>query len=571
VRQANVRNRMWRIVGASTVLCAGFCSDSTVKSTVEAAQRAERWKNVQFSSGQLGAERATDPCDVHRRLRLSPFELLVESNQIAFALPPDKSSILSCPAARRELTITRLGFSRGSRMNPSGVGGGDLVSSTVVGIRNLLQRRTITRYFLSLDYREAGGDSASAIFYLEGQDAASLLKLISRISKVPVEVSESDAAGLDRGVDVVVSVDPHRRLLANIPIWESRALALEAGISQIAADGSTALANGALWELPTGKLRVAQPPEGGRLTEVLSGDGRWLLRARNSGALNGKDAMRAGEVTIIDTTTAATVAHVGPLPWIDRILMAPDATLALVLFRTPYAQGNGFEWTVSAITLDSGQVVWRAPIPGNHAEMGRSDAARVLAFGRDWIRLWHGATGASLFDSIAFPEPGPVDIVDAASLKDRVIVVYATKAGKHIASIDMSSGRVLNNTHLSDSSAAILFQTWWSPDRNVLLAGFPDGRLSLWNTETLRLIGDLNPQPGQKRLFAAFDASGELVATMRYTAEGLDRHVVITDVRTRTPVGQCLLGDADAMQLASDGRTVLGYQGNRLLFCRRAD
>jgi len=47
--------------------------------------------------------------------------------------------------------------------------------------------------------------------------------------------------------------------------------------------------------------------------------------------------------------------------------------------------------------------------------------------------------------------------------------------------------------------------------------------------------------------------------------------VVITDVYTRTPVGQCLLGGAEAMQLASDGRTILGYQGNRLLLCERAD
>jgi len=98
-----------------------------------------------------------------------------------------------------------------------------------------------------------------------------------------------------------------------------------------------------------------------------------------------------------------------------------------------------------------------------------------------------------------------------------------------------------------------------------------DARLSLWDTETLRLVGDLNPQPGRGRLFAEFDASGKLLATMPDTSEGLDRHVVITDVQTRTPVGQCLLGDSKAMQFASDGRTVLGYQGSSVLFCKRAD
>ena len=74
-------------------------------------------------------------------------------------------------------------------------------------MQNLLRRKGITLHFLSLDYQEARGDSASATFYLEGQDAASLLKSLSRISKVPVEVTASDAAALDRGVDVVVSVN----------------------------------------------------------------------------------------------------------------------------------------------------------------------------------------------------------------------------------------------------------------------------------------------------------------------------------------------------------------------------
>ena len=103
MRQANVRSRVWRILGALTVLCGGLCADSTLGSAIEAAQRAKRWKDVHFSSGQLGAERANDPCDFHRRLRLLPSELLVESDRIAFALPRIDSSILSCPAARREI------------------------------------------------------------------------------------------------------------------------------------------------------------------------------------------------------------------------------------------------------------------------------------------------------------------------------------------------------------------------------------------------------------------------------------------------------------------------------------
>jgi len=61
--------------------------------------------------------------------------------------------------------------------------------------------------------------------------------------------------------------------------------------------------------------------------------------------------------------------------------------------------------------------------------------------------------------------------------------------------------------------------------------------------------------------------SGELLATMRVNPEGLGGHVLITDLRTRAPIGQCLLGDADSMLLTSNPRAVLGHQGNRIFVC----
>jgi hypothetical protein len=574
VKPINVRNHLWRVVGATIVLAAGLGANGTVEFTVAATEPTGRWKNVHYFSGRLGGERVNASCDFNHRLRtdVEGFDLWVERDRIAFTLPP--ITYQSCPADRSEITITRIAFSRGLRRVGPTPYGGDLVSATITAAMDIFRAKAITRYFLSLDYREPGGDEASATFYFEGQEPAALLTSLSRISKVPVDVTDSEAAILGRSVNVSVSFDPHRRLLANVPIWESRALALEGSISQIAPDGSVALANHALWELQTGKLRhrLARPSKRYTVRELLAAEGRWLLWAGNSGPLNGKNAMRAGEVTITDTTAAATVAHVGPLPYVFDILLAPDATLALAFVQNPHPQQGRLGSTVSAIAIDRGAVIWQAPVPASAARIGRSDPARVLAFGLDWIRLWNGATGESLFDSIAILTEVAherIAILDAASVKDRIIVVYATKAGKQIASIDLNSGRILNQTQLSASSAPGS-HTWWSPARNVVFVASED-RLSLWDTETLRLVGDLNPQPGRGRFFAEFDASGQLLATMRYTSEGLDRHVVITDVHTRTPVGQCLLGDAEAMQLASDGRTVLGYQGNSLLFCKRAD
>jgi len=572
----SVRNRLWRVVGATMVLAAGLGANGTLDVRAAATESGERWKNVHYSSGRLGGERLNASCDFHRRLRfdLEGFELSAERDRIAFILPPITYSFRACPAERREITITRIAFSRGSR-RLGALSGGDLATAAIATLINVFGAKTSPRYFLSLDYREPGGDEASATFYFDGKKPAALLASLSRISKVPVNVTPSEAAILGRSVTVSVSVDPHRRLLANVPIWKSHALALDGSISQIAPDGSVALADDALWELPTGKLRrrLARPSRRDTVKELLAADGRWLVWAGNSGPINGKNTTRAGEVTITDTA-AATVAHVGPFPYILDILLAPDATLALALFKNPQPQDARLASTVSAIALDRGAVIWQAPVPAvaRRTRIGRSDPARVLAFGSDWIRLWNAATGETLFDSMAVVADGehePIAIVDAASVEERIIVVYGTKAGNHIASIDLKSGRVVTKAQLSAASDPAR-QTWWSPARNVVLMAFDD-RLSLWDTETLRLVGDLNPQSGAGRLFAEFDASGGLLATMRSTSEGLDRHVVITDVHTRTAVGQCLLGDAEAMQLASDGRTVLGHQGNRLLSCTRAD
>jgi hypothetical protein len=575
VRPVNVRNYGWRAVGATIVLCAGLAVDSPVKSTLVAAQPAARWKDIQFSWGWLGREQADASCDFNHRLRSEYFDLSVERDRIAFSLPPINYPYhgRSCPSDRREITITRIGFSRGLRGVHPAVGGGDVVSAAVAVVGNIFTAKAITRYFLSLDYLPRGGDEASATFYFEGQDATALLTLLSRISKVPVDVPESEAARFGQRVNLSVSPDPHRRLLANVPIWESQALALEGSISEIAPDGSIALANHAIWDLQTGKLRrrLAGPPhKRDTMRELLAGEGRWLLWAGNSGALNSRNAMRAGEVTITDTTAAAPVAHVAPLPYIIDVLLAPEANLAIVVGKS-HAQEDPYGSSVSTIALDRGEVIWQAPVP-RRPTIGRSDAARVLAFGRDWIRLWNAATGETLFDSIAVlrqADQPPVAILNAASVEDRIILVYTTNVGTEIASIDIHSGRVLKQTQLSSRAIPHQTRTWWSPARNVLLVAFPD-RWSLWDTDTQRLVGDLNPQPG-RGISADFGASGELLATMRDTSEGLDRHVVITDVHTRTPIGQCLLGDAERMHLTSDGRTVLGYQGNRLLFCKRAD
>lgn len=131
--------------------------------------------------------------------------------------------------------------------------------------------------------------------------------------------------------------------------------------------------------------------------------------------------------------------------------------MALAFLRIPRARGRGSEREVSAIALDGGRGLWRASAPpGRNVRVGRTNSSRVLAFGNDWVRV-HGATGESLFNLNQVPAES-VAILDAASRRDRVIVVYATKVDRRIVSADMTSGRVLNTAQVSESRDSLVVE-----------------------------------------------------------------------------------------------------------------
>src|SRR4029078_11218482 len=95
--------------------------------------------------------------------------------------------------------------------------------------------------------------------------------------------------------------------------------------------------------------RIPPPSKRDTMRELLAGEGRWLLWAGNSGPINGKNAMRAGEVMITDTTAVTPAAHVVSLPYILGVLPVPDAPLALVVVNDPPPQQGGQGSTLLAI------------------------------------------------------------------------------------------------------------------------------------------------------------------------------------------------------------------------------
>ena len=117
----------------------------------------------------------------------------------------------------------------------------------------------------------------------------------------------------------------------------------------------------------------------------------------------------------------------------------------------------------------------------------------------------------------------------------------------------------------------MVLQHWFDPDRTVLLVNSQDG-LALWNTATLTLIGTLVEAKHVAGVTSAsFDASGRIIATATHSPEGFDMHVVIWDVSSLTPVGQCLMNGGDTVRLASDGRTVLGAREKEVILCRASE
>ena len=89
VRPVNVRSALWWVVGATIVLGARLGGDSTIGSTIAAAQPAGQWKDLHFASGRLGGEQADASCDFNHRLRTDRegFELVLREGWPDYPVP----------------------------------------------------------------------------------------------------------------------------------------------------------------------------------------------------------------------------------------------------------------------------------------------------------------------------------------------------------------------------------------------------------------------------------------------------------------------------------------------------
>jgi hypothetical protein len=343
------------------------------------------------------------------------------------------------------------------------------------------------------------------------------------------------------------------------------------------ADGSAALTDEGLWSVPEGRLRCPLPSDlrkslrqsSVRLAAI-SPDGRTLVVLHNSGAANGRAALRAGNLTLVDIATGKARGRTGMLPYLSDVVRSADGVLAFAVHGTLDEQPGG-ELTLAAIDLARAEVVWRAALPREpHRARVRAWADGVVAFGSDWVGAWRGATGESLFGPASVlqdrpPDERPTRIADAYVLETppHLFIAYWSGAPR-ITKVEIPSGKTVQTVgvrsvfRVQRDGGAIFLE--WSPQ----------GGMALWDSATLTQLG---PLVGQKDLAAfpsvSFDASGRRVATAVGYGPLNQTHVVIWDVRTQRAVGQCLFNiDATGKgQLLADGRAVLAHGRAGTMLC----
>jgi hypothetical protein len=286
----------------------------------------------------------------------------------------------------------------------------------------------------------------------------------------------------------------------------------------------------------------------------------------NTGAANGKAALRAGHLTFVDIATGKSRGGTGVLPYLRDVVRSADATRAFAAHATLDHQPGG-EPTLSAIDLDRAKVVWRAALPGE-PRGARVWGGGVVIFGPTWVRVWRDATAESLLgptsvlqDLPAGEQPTRIEDAYVVDAPARLFVVYVSKAsGASIAEVAISSGRTIRTVRVPSGFRSL------SDDGAVLLVSSREGRV-LWDGVALRPMG---PLLGQKSVSSvSFDPSGRRVATGGgYPSLG-QSHVVIWDVGKQRAVGQCLLDDAAGeVQFLADGHTALASGRDGMVLCQ---
>ncbi len=484
-------------------------------------------------------------------------DLVIESDTIVLAAPGTRWK--SCPVAGVTIpgrAITSIGYARGSRPPILDSGGwGAIVALGTVGVGT---------HLISVGFRAEAGAEGFATFALVTRSVDDLLRALSRIGRTRVVASQKDIDRLPRDLPVSASADALGRRLPDVPEWRVRQKLLTERVIPFewTPDSTVLLAAGSLWSLPSVQLLARLPREAPPLG-TFSADGRTLVLWHRGGQ----------EFFVVDVPQGTTRRRVDATRPVDQFVLNDKGTHALVVHDD----------SVSAVALDGSGVAWRstlsreatrsllaAPAWGAHAWPGG-----LVAFKHAWVGVWRGDTGEPLFGPGAVlqdlpPDQQPSRIIDAyvVGTPPRLLLLYDSRSGWTIAEADLASGATIRSTPLAQRPGRLWDGYWFSPDRTRLL--MRSG--ALWSLTTFaledRLVGHTDLAGDGT---ASFDASGHRVATAVGDAALGQVHVVVWDVATRRPIGQCLLSATSTARLAPDGRTVMVARDKEIVWCESPD
>lgn len=515
----------------------------------------DRWKDLSYVGGALGPGGGGAACD-----------LMVEGDRIVLGVP--STSWKSCPVAAMEIpgrAITRLGYARGDAgVVPAGFPPFDLIAvAASIG--------TAT-HVVSIGFRDAAtGDERAVTLSFVGRGGDRLLRAISRMGRTSILARAQDAPHLPADLPLIATSDPLRVLVEGVPHWETRVVTLPVRGSDVvlSPDGSVALAGRALWSVPEGRLlgRLPREAEG---PAAFSRDGRTLVVSRTSGAVNAKGASRASALLVFHTSQGTLRARIPDLPYVLRYVLDADGTRAYAI--------HSAEPSLSAIALDGTGVAWRSPLARHPvADLRGAEAwsAGVLAFGWDWVGVWRGDTGepvhapGPVLDDLP-PAERPIGILDVHAIEapPRLLILHTSNGGLALAEADIASGRSMRTVRLLETlPPRIRGRHWFSEDGARLLIASGDDAALLVDTATLAVAGGLElPQRTSAACFD-IDTTRRRVATAVEDRTLWQTHVIVWDVDTTRPVGQCLLDATGTLRFAPDGRVVVGAPGQGLFVC----
>lgn len=516
----------------------------------------DRWKDLSYVGGALGPGGGGAACD-----------LVVERDRIVLGVP--STSWKSCPVAAMEIpghAITRVGYARGDAgVVPAGFPPFDLIAVPAsIG--------TAT-HVVSIGFREAatGAERAVTLSFV-GRGADRLLRAIGRMGRTSVLARAPDAAHLPADLPLIATPDPLRVLVDGVPRWETRVVPLPVRGSEVllSPDGSVALAGRALWSVPDGRLfgRLPRDADG---PSAFSRDARTLVVSRTSGAVNARGASRASALLVFDTSQGLLRARIPDLPYLLQYVLDADGTRAYAI--------HAVEPSISAIDIDRAGVAWRSPLARHPIADLRGAAAwsaGVLAFGWDWVGVWHGDSGepvhapGPVLDDLP-PAERPIGILDVHVIEapPRLLVLYTSNGGLALAEADITSGRSMRTARLLETlPRRIRGRHWFSEDGARLLIASGDDAALLVDTASLAVAGRLVLP--QRTSAACFDTTRRRVATAVEDRTLWQTHVIVWDADTARPVGQCLLDATGTLRFAPDGRVVVGAPGHGLFVCEPA-